>query len=79
MQNHHQVSGLITVGDCLIPNPPISVGGVGVAQMSFSEFERKQSLQFDASIWSFHAAQIKTYTMFLHLRYVVQGSGWQSP
>ena len=33
------------------PTPPISVEGVvGVAEMSFSEFEKKQSLQFDASI-----------------------------
>ena len=42
---------------------PISVEGlVSVAQMSFSEFKRKQSLQFDASIWTVYAAQIKTYT-----------------
>ena len=48
------------------PTTPISVEGlVSVAQMSFSEFERKQSLQFDASIWTVYAAQIKTYTMFL--------------
>ena len=46
------------------PTTPFSVEGlVSVAQMFFSEFERKQSLQFDASIWT--AAQIKTYTMFL--------------
>ena len=33
------------------PTTPISVEGlVSAAQMSFSEFERKQSLQFDASI-----------------------------
>ena len=66
------------MGDLVIvssPTPPISVQGlVSVAQMSFSEFERKQSLQFDAFIWSFHAAQIKTYTMFLHLLSVVQDS-----
>ena len=48
------------------PTTPISVEGVvSVTQMSFSEFERKQSLQFDASIWIVYAAQIKTYTMFL--------------
>ena len=48
------------------PTTLISVEGlVSVAQISFSEFERKQSLQFDASIWTVYAAQIKTYTMFL--------------
>ena len=48
------------------PTTPISVEGlVSVAQMSFSEYERKQSLQFNASIWTVYAAQIKTYTMFL--------------
>ena len=70
MQSHHQVSGLVTacaMGDLMIvsyPIPPISVQGVvSVAKMS-SEFEGKQSLQFDASIWIFHAAQIQTYTCF---------------
>ena len=44
------------------PTTPISVEGlVSVAQVS-SEFERKQSLQFNASIWTVYAAQIKTYT-----------------
>ena len=48
------------------PTTPISVEGVvSVTQMSFSEFQRKQSLQFDGSIWTVYAAQIKTYTMFL--------------
>ena len=48
------------------PTTPISVEGlVSAAQMSFSEFERRQSLQFDVSIWTVYAAQIKTYTMFL--------------
>ena len=45
------------------PTTPISVEGL-VSRMS-SEFERKQSLQFNASIWTVYAAQIKTYTMFL--------------
>ena len=48
------------------PTTPISVEGlVSVAQMSFSEFERIKSLQFDASIWTVYVAQIKSYTMFL--------------
>ena len=49
------------------PTTPISVEGVvSVTQMSFSEFERRQSLQFDVSIWTVYAGQIKTYKiMFL--------------
>ena len=58
------VTGDLVIVSC--PTTLISVEGlVSVAQMSFSEFERKQSLQFDASIWTVYAAQIKTYTMFL--------------